>query len=93
MNLDSSSSPTDEIVGLLGETMNYLRGIDTESSSSAIEFAPKTFSGHCGRPSFEIKEEQLSYLVDQGFQVPIIAQLFRQGHQTESFGKYLFGGG
>ena len=70
VNLDSSSSPTDEIVGLLGETMSYLRGIDTESSASAIEFAPKTFSGHCGRLSFEIKEEQLSYLIDQGFQVP-----------------------
>ena len=61
VNLDSSSSPTDEIVGLLGETMSYLRGIDTESSASAIEFAPKTFSGHCGRPSFEIKRS--SYLI------------------------------
>ena len=41
--------------------MSYLRGIDTESSASAIEFAPKTFSGHCGRPSFEIKRS--SYLI------------------------------
>ena len=82
VNLDSSSSPTDEIVGLLGETMSYLRGIDTESSASAIEFAPKTFSGHCGRLSFEIKEEQLSYLIDQSFQVPIIAQLFRVSPRT-----------
>ena len=75
VNLDSSSSPTDKIVGLLGETMSYLRGIDTETSASAIEFAPKIFSGHCGRPSFEIKEEQLSHLIDQGFQVPFTAQV------------------
>ena len=43
VNLDSSSSPTDEIVGLLGETMNYcitfriLYYVSVQSSPGAFD--------------------------------------------------------
>ena len=82
VNLDSNCAPTDGIVQLLGETSSYLRVMDVQSTASAIEFAPKIFSGGRGRPSFEIKEEQLSFLIDQGFQVPVIAKLFRVSPRT-----------
>ena len=82
VNLDSNCAPTDGIVQLLGETSSYLRVMDVQSTACAIEFAPKIFFGGRGRPSFEIKEEQLSFLIDQGFQVPVIAKLFRVSPQT-----------
>ena len=82
VNLDSNCTPTDEIVQLLGETSCHLREVDSQSSVCAIQCAPKIYSGECGRPKFEIKEEQLSFLIDQGFQVPVIAQLFRVSTRT-----------
>ena len=82
VNLDSNCAPTDGIVQLLGETSSYLRVMDVQSTACAIEFAPKIFFGGRGRPSFEIKEEQLSFLIDQGFQVPVIAKLFRVSPRT-----------
>ena len=82
VNLDSNCAPTDGIVQLLGETSSYLRVMDVQSTACAIEFAPKIFSGGRGRPLFEIKEEQLSFLIDQGFQVPVIAKLFRVSPRT-----------
>ena len=82
VNLDSNCAPTDGIVQLLGETSSYLHVMDVQSTACAIEFAPKIFFGGRGRPSFEIKEEQLSFLIDQGFQVPVIAKLFRVSPRT-----------
>ena len=82
VNLDSNCAPTDGIVQLLGETSSYLRVMDVQLTACAIEFAPKIFSGGRGCPLFEIKEEQLSFLIDQGFQVPIIAKLFRVSPRT-----------
>ena len=60
-----------------GTSTQILHVMDVQSTACAIEFAPKIFSGGRGSPSFEIKEEQLSFLIDQGFQVPVIAKLFR----------------
>ena len=77
VNLDSNCTPTYEIVQLLGETSRHLGKVDSQSTVCAIQYAPKIYSGECGRPAFKIKEEQLSSLIDQGFQAPIIAQLFR----------------
>ena len=34
-------------------------------------------SGRRGRPSFDIREEQVSFLVEKGFQVPTIAKPLR----------------
>lgn len=61
---------------------HHLRELDSQSTVCAIQYAPKVYSGECGRPTFEVKEEQLSFLIDQGFQVPVIAQLFRVSTQT-----------
>ena len=82
VNLDSNCTLTDEIVQLLGETSRHLREVDSQSTVGAIQQAPKIYSGECGRPTFEIKEDQLSFLIDQGFQVPVIAQLFRVSTRT-----------
>ena len=82
VNLDSNCTPTYEIVQLLGETSRHLHEVDSQSTVCAIQYAPKIYSGECGRPTFKIKEEQLSFLIDQGFQVPVIAQLFRVSTRT-----------
>ena len=82
VNLDSNRTPTYEIVQLLGETSRHLCEVDSRSTVCAIQYAPKIYSGECGRPAFEIKEEQLSFLIDQGFQVPVIAQLFKVSTRT-----------
>ena len=82
VNLNSNCTPTDDIVQLLGEAISYLRDMDVQSTACAFQLAPKVFSRGRGRPSFEIKEEQLSFLIDQGFQVPVIAKLFRVSPRT-----------
>ncbi|CAH3160894.1 unnamed protein product [Pocillopora meandrina] len=82
VNLDGNCTPTDEIVERLGEANRYIRDIDVQSIACAVQYAPKIYSGGCGRPPFEIKEEQLSFVIDQGFQVPVIAQLFRVSTRT-----------
>ena len=82
VNLDSNCTPTYEIVHLLGETSRHLREVDSQSTVCAIQYAPRIYSGECGHPTVEIKEEQLSFLIDQGFQVPVIAQLFRVSTRT-----------
>ena len=82
VNCDSNRTPTYEIVQLLGETSHHLREVDSQSTVCTIQYAPKIYSGECRLPAFEIKEEQLSFLIDQGFQVPVIAQLFRVSTRT-----------
>ena len=62
VNLDGRLAQTDAIVRLLEESISYLN--DMDESAGSIEFAPKIFSGNRGRPSFEIREEQLSFLID-----------------------------
>ena len=82
MNLESNCTPTDDFVHLLGEAIRYLRDMDVQSTDCAFQLAPKVFCGGRGRPSFEIKEERLSFLIDQGFQVPVIAKLFSVSPRT-----------
>ena len=82
VNLESNCTPTDDIVYLLGEAIRYLQDMDVQSTNCAFQLAPKVFSGGRGRPSFEIKEGKLSFLIDQGFQVPVIAKLFRVSPRT-----------
>ena len=77
VNLDSNCTPTDDIAHLLGEAISYLQDMDVQLTACSFQLTPIVFSGGRGRPSFEIKEGQLSFLIDQGFQVPVIAKLFR----------------
>ena len=50
--------------------------INTQPNVSQIR------TGRPGRPSFEIKEEQLSFLINSGFKIPVIARLFRVSERT-----------
>jgi len=69
----------DEIIRLLGEACNdltseaQLRLVEEE----AVDFAPQVRTQRRGRPAFEIKEEQLSFLLNEGFKIPTIALLLR----------------
>lgn len=84
VNIDSGSSEVDEVVQLLGETISHLDRINSASRASSVDLqaVPQERSGNRGRPSFEIKEEQLSLLIDQDFQVPVIAQLLQVSTRT-----------
>ena len=81
VNLVGNCTPTDDIVQVLGRPA-AVSDVDSQWTVCAIRYAPKLYSGECGRPSFEIKEEQLSFLIDQSFQVPVIAQCFRVSART-----------
>ena len=75
-NLDSPD--TDEIMLLIGEAISCMSMRDR---SLSLEFDgvnfPRRVSTQChGRPSFEIKQEQLAFLLEQGFKVPTIAHFF-----------------
>ena len=61
VNIDSGSSEVDEVVQLLGETISHLDRINSASPASSVDLqaVPQEHSGNRGRPSFEIKEEQL----------------------------------
>ena len=81
VNLDSSFSQIsiDEIVRLLGEVISSLQ---TNYPPYAVMECPLVYSGNRGRPSFEITEEKLSSLIDQGFKIPVIAQLLSISSRT-----------
>ena len=83
VNLDNHQQ-TDEIIRLLGEACNELT---REAQSRLVEeetvdFAPQVHSQRRGRTAFEIKEEQLAFLLNEGFKIPIIALLFRVSIRT-----------
>jgi len=74
-NLDSPD--TDEIMLLIGEAISCMsrdRSLSLEFDS--VNFPHRVSTQRRGRPSFEIKQEQLSFLLEEGFKVPTIAQLF-----------------
>ena len=78
---------TDEIIRLLGEACNELTSAASEAQSrlvdlEALEFASQVHTQRRGRPAFQIKEEQLSFLLDEGFKIPTIALLFRVSTRT-----------
>ena len=47
-----------------------------------VNFPNRVSTQRRGRPSFEIKQEQLAFLLEQGFKLPTIAQLFCVSTQT-----------
>ena len=75
-NLDSPD--TDEIMLLIGEAISYMSMRDRSLSLEfdGVNFPHRVSTQRRGRPSFEIKQEQLAFLLEQGFKVPTIAQLF-----------------
>ena len=78
---------TDEIICLLGEACDEPTCAASEAQSRSadsefVDFASQVHTRHCGRPAFDIKEEQLSFLLDEGFNTPTIALLFRVSSRT-----------
>ena len=78
---------TDEIIRLLGEACDELTSAASEAQSRSadaefVDFASQAYTQRRGRPAFEIKEEQLSFLLDEGFNIPTIALLFRVSSRT-----------
>lgn len=81
VKLDNNSR-MDEIIRLLGEACNQLTSEAEEMQRQVVEFPPQVLTQRRGRPSFEIKEEQLTSLLESGFKVPTIAQLLRVSTRT-----------
>ena len=82
VNVDNNSQ-TDGIVRLIEEVVELLSMESNYSDDeNRMEGAAKEFTGNRGRPSFDIKEHQLSFLVENGFKVPSIAQLFKVSSRT-----------
>ena len=74
-NLDSPD--TDEIMLLIGEAISCMsRDRSLSLEFDGVNFPHRVSTQRRGRPSFEIKQEQLAFLREQGFKVPTIAQLF-----------------
>lgn len=74
-NLDSPDM--DEIMLLIGEAISCMsRDCSLSLGSDGMNVPHRVSNQCCGRPSFEIKQEQLSFLLEEGFKVPTIAQLF-----------------
>ena len=78
-----NDSELDKVVLLLIETA--VRELTHENDVDLrhyVDKAPKVWPGRRGRPSFDIREDQLSFLVEQGFQVSVIARLLRVSSRT-----------
>ena len=73
---------TDEIIHLLGEAYDELTYAASKAQSRSadaefVDFASQVHIQRRGRPALDIKVEQLSFLLDEGFNIPTIALLFR----------------
>ena len=75
---------TDEIMRLLGKACNKLpRGAQSRLiEEETVDFAPQVHSQRRGSTAFEIKEEQLSFLLNEGFKIPTSALLFGVSTRT-----------
>ena len=63
MNVD------DSICANVGETCNILFDMEHQSQRNKSNAARQVSQGNRGRPSYDIKEEQLSFLLEKGFKV------------------------
>lgn len=78
---------TDEIIRLLSEACDELTSAASEAQSRSadaefVDFASRAYTQRRRRPAFEIKEEQLSFLLNEGFNITTIALLFRVSSRT-----------
>ena len=80
-NLDSPD--TNEIMLLISEGISCMsRDGSLSLEFDGVNFPNRVSTQRRGRPSFEIKQEQLAFLLEQGFKLPTIAQLFCVSTQT-----------
>ena len=60
----------------------YRKLVETEQSNQVGYQAPLNCGGRRGRPSYEISEEQLQFLLEQGFQVKQISSILGVSSRT-----------
>ena len=71
--LVNSGQFTDRAVSAISEVLSILRNVANNNLPETRELEVRF--GRRGRPPFDIKEEQLVFLVENGFKVPQISQL------------------
>lgn len=98
VNLDVDESTVD----MVGQAYSMLQVVSNRGNGNSDAESPGTAalvrSGARGRPSFDIKEEQLQYLVEQGFKVSDISKIVGTSTRTverrmASFGLSISGNG
>ena len=76
MNVD------DSICANVGEACNILFDMEHQSQRNESNAARQVPQGNRGRPSYDIKEEQLSFLLEKGFKVSEISRIFGVSKRT-----------
>ena len=71
----------DNIVAMVGHAYNIIDEMDKSDVEPVVE-ALKIRTGHCGRPTFDVKAEQLLYLLEQGFKVFDISKIVGVSQRT-----------
>ena len=72
----------DEVTELVGLAYSMLAEMDQRNHVNCAYQAPLNSSGKRGRPSYEITEEQLLFLLEQGFQVCDISNILGVSART-----------
>ena len=60
---------------LLRAAIQNLRMVQTETQATPPLFPPTTYTGHVGRPKFDVPQHQLATLLESGFTCPQIASI------------------
>ncbi len=78
VNLEMDES----IISLIGQAYRMLEQIDDNDSIQNTYRASLNEGQQCGRPSYNISEEQLSFLLEKGFQVKDISAILGVSSRT-----------
>ena len=71
---------TDELIHSLHEAYEILENMNESSDRSTVP--EKKFTGESGRPSYRITEDTLKFFADNGFSVPLIAEMLNVSMST-----------
>ena len=78
----NSGELPDSVVAGIGLATRCLQEQQEAVTRRNCSRVARTFTGRPGRPSFQVVEEQLSYLVESGFTVPQISELLEVSIRT-----------
>ena len=78
----NSGELPDSVVAGIGLTISCLQEQQEVVTRRSCSRVARTFTGRPGRPSFQVEEEQLSYLVESGFTVLQISELLEVSIRT-----------
>ena len=87
--LVNSDQFTDRAVSTIGEVLSILRDVANNNQPNTRELEVRSLRR--GRSPFDRKEEQLAFLVENGFKVPQISQLLGASIRTVERGLSAFG--